>query len=105
MANPIDFGGYKNPEERYSSYEAAHDAALKLQAKGIHGIRIDPEYVGGERYFALRWPNPTTGMTAKGRRMHDAIKAGGGSYAPSAVVYGKAKASPGTGLVTKKWAK
>lgn len=48
--------------------------------------------------------NPTTGMTAKGRRMEREIAKRGSAYAPSAVVYGKAKSKPGTGLVTKKWA-
>ena len=48
--------------------------------------------------------NPQTGMTAKGKRMYESVKASGSAYAPSAVVYGAAKRGA-KGLVTSQWAK
>lgn len=48
--------------------------------------------------------NPTTGLTAKGKRMYSAVKEAGTARAPSAVVYGAA--AKGTkGLVTKEFAR
>jgi hypothetical protein len=49
-------------------------------------------------------PNPLDGMTAKGRRMYEEVKAAGTATAPSAVVYAAAKRGV-PGLVKKRRAK
>lgn len=71
--------------------------------------KIEPDVPTEEDYYEthlnLLQHNPLAGMTTKGRRMYKHIKEAGTSYAPSAVVYARAKANPGTGLVTSSWAK
>ncbi|MDX1421503.1 MAG: PcfJ domain-containing protein [Kiloniellales bacterium] len=104
-----DLHGYNGPDGVTFEYDASGNAvAVYLTEAGARAMLADAIEYGYESVeFALKdglRSNPTTGMTAKGRRMERHVAKSGSAYAPSAVVYAAAKRGT-KGLVTREWAK
>jgi hypothetical protein len=106
-AGEVFYGSDREHVKRPRGKTASPQKVAEYVVKIINEVsQLPPKLPMGQRMnpygsFAQRLP----GMTAKGQRMEEDIAAQGSAYAPSAVVYAAAKRQPGTGLVTKKWAK